>query len=364
MKIKAAVVTELDKLEVKEVELSGPQAGEVLVKMAATGVCHSDLSHINGTIPAQFPFIIGHEGAGIVEEVGEGVTKVAPGDHVILSFVPKCGECFFCLNGQPYLCKQANAVNTGRQLDGTSRITLDGQAVQAMNALGCMAEYCVCPDISVVKIEKDVPLTIGALIGCGVTTGVGAALNAAQIKPGSTVAVVGCGGVGLSVIQGAKIAGAGTIIGIDLNEDKLEMAKKFGATDVLVSDDNTVKAVKGLTGGLGADYAFEVIGNAKVMELTYALTRNGGDTIIVGLGRAKDMMSFSALAFPVRAKNLCGCMYGNSDPERDFPRMIELYQNGELNLDAMVSKIYTIDQAVQAFEDLEAGGNARGVIEY
>jgi S-(hydroxymethyl)glutathione dehydrogenase / alcohol dehydrogenase len=162
VKIKAAVVTELNKLEVKEVELSGPKKGEVLIKMVATGVCHSDLSCINGTIPAQFPFIIGHEGAGIVEDVGDGVTTVSAGDHVILSFVPKCGECFYCQNGQPFLCKQSNALNTGRQLDGTSRVQMDGADVQVMNGLGCMAEYCVVPEISVVPIEKDVPLNIGA----------------------------------------------------------------------------------------------------------------------------------------------------------------------------------------------------------
>lgn len=364
MKIKAAVITELNKLEVKEVELSGPQQGEVLVKMVATGVCHSDLSCINGTIPAMFPFIIGHEGAGVVEEVGEGVDTVSPGDHVILSFVPKCGECFHCEHGQPYLCRQANAVNKGRQLDGTSRVKLDGEDIQVMNGLGCMAEYCVVPSISVVPVEKDVPLNIGALIGCGVTTGVGAVINTAEIEEGSTVAVLGCGGVGLSVIQGAKLAGAKTIIAIDLSEEKLEMAKKFGATDAVLSDENTVKAVKGLTGGVGADYAFEVIGIPKVMELAYAVTRNGGTTVLVGLGGAKDMFSFSALAFPIRAKKLCGCMYGNSDPWSDFPKMIGYYQDGKLDLDSMISKTYTINDAVEAFADLEAGGNARGVIEY
>lgn len=364
MKIKAAVVTELNKLEVLDVELAGPKAGEVLVKMVATGVCHSDLSHINGTIPAMFPFVIGHEGAGTVEEVGEGVTNVAPGDHVVLTFVPHCGECFFCKKGQPFLCKAANVLNTGKQLDGTSRVTMNGSEVQVMNGLGCMAEYCVTPSISLVKIEKDIPLQVGALVGCGVTTGVGAALNTAKVEPGSSVAVLGCGGVGLSVVQGARVAGATMIIAIDKSPEKLEMAKGFGATHGVLADDGTVGAIKGLTGGVGVDYAFEVIGIPQVMELAYVITRNGGTTVMVGLGGSKERISFNAMTFALKSKNVCGCMYGSSDPMVDFPRMLKLYQDGQLDLDGMISKTYSINEANEAFDDLEKGGNARGVIAY
>ncbi|MFP6615661.1 MAG: Zn-dependent alcohol dehydrogenase [Candidatus Hydrogenedentota bacterium] len=364
MKIKAAVVTELNKLEVLDVELDGPKAGEVLVKMVATGVCHSDLSVINGKIPARLPFVIGHEGAGIVEKVGEGVDVVEAGDHVVLAFVPHCGECFFCEKGQPYLCKANNILGTGTQLDGTSRVTIDGEEVRVMSGLGCMAEYCVVPSISLVKVEKDISLHVGALVGCGVTTGVGAALNTAKVEEGSTVAVLGCGGVGIAVIQGARIAGAAKIIAIDTSEEKLEMAKGFGATDGVLSDENTVKAIKDLTDGIGVDYAFEVIGITDVMELAYTITRNGGTTIIVGVGSMKDRVSFNALTFSLKSKKVCGCMYGSSDPVVDFPKYLGLYKEGKLDLDGMISKTYGIGDANEAFDDLLKGGNARGVIAY
>jgi len=360
--MKAVVVSDTDTFSVEEVELAAPKAGEVKVKMVAAGVCHSDLSVINGTIPAKFPFIIGHEGAGIVDEVGDGVTNVKPGDHVILSFVPFCQDCYFCDNGQPYLCEAANKVNMGCQLDGTTRTTKGGEDVQVMNGLGCMAESVVCPSISVVPIDDDIPMEIGALVGCGVTTGVGAALNAAKVQPGTSVAVIGCGGVGLSTIQGAKVAGAKTIIAIDLSPEKLELAKSFGATHGLIADDDLFGNVKGLTEGRGVDYGFEVIGFSKTMELAYNMTRNGGVTTLVGIGKHKDRMSFSALAFPVKAKKLCGCMYGDSNPPEDFPRMLDLYKKGELELDKMITKTYNIDEAPEAFRALEAGENARGVI--
>ncbi len=360
--MKAVVIPDRNTITVQEVELAAPKAGEVKVKMAAVGVCHSDLSVINGTIPAPTPLVVGHEGAGVVEEVGDGVTNVKPGDHVVLSFVPFCKICYFCKRGQPFLCEAAGPLNMARQMDGTSRVTLNGEEIGAMCGLGCMAPYAVVPDISIVPIDKTISLQAAALVGCGVTTGVGAALNTAKVEADSNVAVFGCGGVGISAIQGARVAGAKRIIAIDLDPAKLDMAKKFGATDGLVADDDVVKSIRALTDGKGVDYAFEAIGVGSVMETASAATRAGGTTVLVGIGRRKDSMTLNAFSFPLMAKTVCGCMYGSANPPEDFPRMLALYQEGKLDLDNMITKTYTIDEAVQAFEDLELGKNARGVI--
>ena len=362
--MKAVVIPEQDVINIAEVEIDPPATAEVKVKMVACGVCHSDLSLINGHMPAPFPLIVGHEGAGVVEEVGEGVDNVKPGDHVVLAFVPFCEDCFYCNRGQPYLCEKSRALNGGRQLDGTTRVRLDGSDIGVMTGLGCMAEYAVVPSISVVRIDTSIPFPVAALVGCGVTTGVGAVINTADVEKGSSVAVFGCGGVGLSVIQGARVAGAKTIIAVDLSPEKLELAKSFGATDGLVADDEVVPAIKALTEGRGVDYAFEVIGIAKVMELAYTVTRNGGTTVLVGIGSAKERVTFNSLAFPLKAKTLRGCMYGSCNPPVDFPKMLDLYQSGALDLDAMVTKTYTIDQAAEAFKAMENGDNARGVITF
>jgi S-(hydroxymethyl)glutathione dehydrogenase / alcohol dehydrogenase len=358
--MKAVVAHELNKFSVENVELDPPQIGEVLVKMRATGVCHSDLSVINGTIPNPFPSVLGHEGAGIVEQIGEGVTHVKPGDHVVLSFVPQCGECFHCVHDEPYLCVVSK--NDGTLLDGTNRTSLNGEKIAVMSFLGNMAEYAVVPGVCVVAIEKDVSFTAAALVGCGVTTGVGAAIKTAQVKPGSTVAVIGCGGVGLSVIQGARIAGATQIIAIDLSVEKMEMAKEFGATHTVTPGGNTFKEVLGMTNGIGVDYAFEVIGLPATIETTIKLTRRGGTAVLVGVGRMDERFSVNALVIPLTAKTIRGCMYGSVNFKTDFPMYLDMYRNGQLDLDRMVSKTYTIDEAPQAFADLEGGANARGVI--
>ncbi len=359
--MKAVVCHELNKISVEDVSIDPPKAGEVAIGMAATGVCHSDLSVINGTIPIPLPCVLGHEGAGIIESVGEGVTNVAPGDHVIMSFVPNCGECFHCLRGQAFLCTALPP--TGRQLDGTSRLRLGDQELGAMTGLGNMAEKVVCPAMNVVKIEPDVPLKTAALVGCGVTTGVGAAINTAKVEPGSSVAVFGCGGVGLSIIQGARIAGADRIIAVDLAANKLEMSTRFGATDTVnAGDGDPVSRVKELTGGIGADYAFEAIGVPAVVQQAYMATRRGGSTIVVGVGKVVEQISFNALMMSLEGKTVYGCMYGSANPRVDFPKLLDLSARGKLDLDGMVTNTYTIDEAPQAFEDLEKGINARGVI--
>jgi S-(hydroxymethyl)glutathione dehydrogenase/alcohol dehydrogenase len=358
--MKAVVAHEINKFAVEDVTLDGPKAGEVLVKMSATGVCHSDLSVINQTLPLPLPMVVGHEGAGVVDQVGEGVTNVKPGDHVVLSFVPTCGECFHCLRGETHLCMAG--VPTGLMLDGTSRVRFKDTPLSVMQFLGAMAEYAVVPSISVVPIDKDIPFQVAALVGCGVTTGVGAAIKTAAVYPGASVAVFGCGGVGLSIIQGARIAGADRIIAVDLADSKLEMAKQFGASDLVNASGDAVAAVKELTGGLGVDFGFEAIGLSKTIEATYAAVRRGGTLTIVGAGSLFDNVSFPALMLFAEAKTIRGCMYGSVNPRVDFPRLLDLYRHKRLDLDKMVSQTYGIDDVSQAFDDMEQGRNARGVI--
>ena len=359
--MKAVVVQELNRMSVEQVELEGPKADEVRLKMAAVGVCHSDLSVLNGTVPHPLPVVLGHEGAGVVEAVGPGVSHVKPGDHVVMSFVPNCGRCFHCVRNEAFLCR---ATRGGMMLDGTSRLRLGDKPLSAFCSLGNMAEYVVCPSISVVPIDKDVPLRVAALIGCGVATGVGAAINTAKVQPGSTVAVYGCGGIGLSVIQGARIAGAARIIAVDVSDEKLELAKRFGATDVIQASAGP-KALIALTPeGVGVDYAFEAIGKGEVVETALTVTRRGGHAVAIGLGRVTDTIKLNALVFPAVAKTLSGCMFGSCNPKHDFPKLLDLYRAGRLELEGMVTKTYSIDDAPKAFEDLEKGVNARGVIAF
>lgn len=361
--MKAVVAHAVDDFSVVNVDLDPPKAGEVLVKMMATGICHSDLSIINGTIRWKLPSVLGHEGAGIVEQVGEGVTQVEAGDHVVLSFVPNCGDCWFCDRGEPNLC-QKNKPHGGL-IDGTSRVKLDGQEISVMSFLGNMAEYCVVPEACVVSIDKSHDFKAAALVGCGVTTGVGAAIKTAAVKPGSTVAVFGCGGVGLNVIQGAKIAGAARIIAVDLSTEKLEMAKVFGATDTVdPAGEAAFKQILGMTDGIGVDYAFEVVGNGKLVEECFKATRMNGMTVLVGVGRADDRFSLNAMIVPFTAKTIKGCMYGSANFKVDFPMYLDLYRQGKLDLDRLVTRTYSIDEAPEAFADLESGANARGVIVY
>lgn len=360
--MKAVVVHEVGKVVVEDVELAPPKAHEVKIKMVAAGVCHSDLSVVNGTIPHPTPVVLGHEGAGVVEAVGEGVTHTKPGDHVVMSFVPNCGRCFHCVRNEAFLCR-ANP-RGGMMIDGTSRLTArkDGKPLAAFCSLGNMAEYVVCPAISVVPIPNEIPLPVAALVGCGVTTGVGAAINTANVKPGSTVAVFGCGGVGVAIIQGARIAGASRIFAVDLSDEKLEQAKKFGATDV-VKADNAPKTLIGMTDGIGVDYAFEAIGIGSVVEAALQATRRGGTAVAVGVGKLSDSIKLNALGFPLSGKTLASCMFGSANPQHDFPKLLALYRAGKLDLEGMVSRSYTIDQAPQALADLERGINTRGVIQ-
>lgn len=360
--MKAVVVDALNEFSVQEVQLDSPKAGEVRVKMVATGVCRSDWSVISGTIPMPLPAVIGHEGAGIITELGEGVDKFALGDHVVLSFIPECGECFYCKNGQAYLCASKNNA-AGGMLDGTTRVHRGDEDIMVMTQLGCMAEECIAPAISCVKIDDEIPLNSAALIGCGVMTGVGAALNAANVKPGTTAVVFGCGGIGLSTIQGARIAGAENVVAVDTLPAKLDMAKTFGATHGCLLEDAN-EFILELTEGRGADYCFEAVGNTALMQLAEASTRPGGVCTVIGVGKMDEQFVLSPFMLPLSAKRIQGTMYGNCNPSTDFPKLFDYYKSGELDLDGMITKTYTIDEAPQAFADLTSGANARGVIIY
>ncbi len=365
---KAAICRELNKpVVVETISVDGPKRGEVMVKLAACGVCHSDLSATNGTIPLPPPLVLGHEGAGEVVEVGEGIAGgpggLAVGDHVVTSFIYMCGKCSFCAGGRPVLCiEQGKALVTPPE--GTPRTRdRDGKPLNIFSGCGVMAEYATLSVDNVVKIDPKVPLDRAALVGCAVTTGVGAVFNTAKVEPGSSVAVFGCGGVGLNVVQGAAIAGAERIIAIDTMEAKLALAKQFGATDVILArpGEDVAKALKKLTGG-GPDYAFECVGAGALAETAYRAIRRGGKAIVVGVAKATDSASIKPMTLVFEEKSLQGSYFGSCVPRIDFPRMLQLYMAGKLKLDELITHRYRIEEAPQAFADLESGRNARGVV--
>lgn len=365
---KAAVLTELNSpLTIEEIDVAEPKAGEVRVRMGASGVCHSDLSVQNGTLFGQVPIVLGHEGAGTIEAVGEGVEHLAVGDNVVISWVPQCGSCYPCSRGQGYLCETGMmAMATGGLLDGTSRYSLNGDPLFQMAASGTFSEECVVPAIGAVKVPKDIPIDVAALVGCGVLTGAGAAINTANISKGDTVAVLGCGGVGLNTIQGAKIAGAERIIAIDMMPKKLEMAKQFGATDIInAAETDAVAAVAELTGGRGADVAFEVIGLKPTIQQTIDMTRRGGQAILVGVPRMDVNIELPAfLGVILQDKTIHGCWYGSSNVHSDVSKLLDFYRDGSLKLDELISRRIKLEDVNDAFDAMGTGEVARSVIQY
>jgi S-(hydroxymethyl)glutathione dehydrogenase/alcohol dehydrogenase len=363
-KARAAICRELNKpVVVEEITVDAPKRGEVTVRLGACGVCHSDLSATNGTLAMQLPLILGHEAAGEVVEIGAGVASLAVGDRVVSSFIYMCGECRFCAAGRPVLClEQGKAITT--LPDGTVR-TRDakGNPLNIFSGCGVMAEYATMHVDNLVKIDPKIPMDRAALVGCAVTTGVGAVFNTARVVPGSSVAVFGCGGVGLNVIQGARIAGAGRIIALDTNEAKLAMAKQFGATDTVTvkAGEDASKVLKKLTSG-GPDYAFECVGNGELAATAYKAIRRGGLAVVVGVAKPGDSTAVRTMTLPFEEKTLTGSYFGSCVPRIDFPRMLGLYTAGQLKLDELITRRYSIHEAPQAFADLESGKNARGVI--
>jgi S-(hydroxymethyl)glutathione dehydrogenase/alcohol dehydrogenase len=348
---------------VETITVESPKRGEVMVQIKACGVCHSDLSGTNGTIPLPPPTVLGHEAAGIIAEVGEGVTDIAVGDTVVISWVPMCGKCPYCVEGRPQLC-DVSAKATLTLPDGTSRYKdAKGNTLNHFAGTGVMTEYATLHRDNVIKIDPDVPLDKAALVGCAVMTGVGAALNTAKVRPGSSVAVFGAGGIGLNVIQGAALAGAEKIIAVDLEDKKLEFAAVFGATHTInpKTAGDAVQNIMALTGG-GAEYTFECIGNAKVIEQAFAATRKGGTCVVVGVAKMTDQVTLGAFLLPFQEKVLTGSMYGSARPSVDFPRLLNLYKAHRLKLDELVTATYKIEEINRAFDDMQKGVNARGVI--
>ncbi len=349
-------------LVVEEVELDDPKAGEVLVKIGAAGICRSDHHFITGKAHMPLPGLLGHEGAGTVELVGEGVTMVKPGDRVVLSFVSNCGHCHFCTTGRPNLC-DVRGQNWASMFDGTSRVHKGDLSISQFDQLACFAEYSVVPEVACIPIPDALPLDRADLIGCCVTTGVGAVVSTAQVKPGSTVAVVGCGGVGLNVIMGAKLVNAKKIIGVDILESKLEFAMKFGAShSVNPSVQDAVARVKEITDGLGADYAFEVFGSGETVDIAYRMTRKGGTTVVIGISPMGEKAPIEAVSLVREEKTLKGSYYGSAQMRVDMSKMVDLYLSGRLNLDDLIARRYSLAEINQAFEDLERGEVGRGVI--
>jgi Zn-dependent alcohol dehydrogenase len=348
---------------VKEVELRddastiGPDAGEVKVKIKATGVCHSDLSLLSGTLPNNYPAVVGHEAAGEIVEVGDHVTNVAPGDHVVISWTPACGLCTDCVAGRPHLC-------VTYIIEGFTkpRFSLgDGTPAFGMAGAGTWAEEIVVPWEACIKVADDVPYEYAALLGCGISTGVGAAINTAAVRPGTTVAVVGCGGVGLSVIQGARAAGAATILAIDPLESKHEVAKKFGATHTATPDQ--VEELKNvLTAGQGFDYGFEVVGKSATIRAAWQLTRRGGDVIVVGAGAVDDNVTFNAFELLFDGKTLKSSLYGGSDLRRDVPRFVEMWRAGRLDLESLITRRIGFADLNDAIATLERGEAIRQIV--
>jgi len=357
--MKAAVyVGDPKSLAIEELTANPPGPRDVVVEIGASGVCHSDLSLMRGYVPVPPGMVLGHEAAGRVVEVGAQVSRVKKGDRVVASFVPTCGQCWFCLRGQTELCDRENQITL--QPRGTRS---DGSIYLCMTGLGTFADVMTVDEASLVKVETALADAQLALIGCGVTTGLGAALNTAKITPGSTVAVLGCGGVGQAVIQGARIAGASRIIAIDPQELKRTTALTLGATDVIdPTAGDLVSRVRALTGGRGADYAFEVIGLPETMVTAYKLARRGGEVIMVGMARMDSQFALPGFSMFYEQKTLKGCKYGSAQVRRDFPRFIELIETGRFDISKMVSKTIELEQVNDAFRAMEAGEVIRTVI--
>ncbi len=349
-------------ITVETINVAAPKRNEITIKVAACGVCHSDLSATTGKIQYPPPLVLGHEAAGVVIEVGEGVTAFQEGDHVVSSFISMCGKCRQCVRGRPVLCENASKAMFTLP-DGTVRTTdKDGNDLNVFGACGVMAEYATLHVDNAVKIEPGVPLQNAALVGCAVMTGVGAVFNTARLEPGSRAAVFGVGGVGLNAIQGCATAGAEMIVAVDTSDTKLAMAKEFGATHTVNINEveDAAKAVKKLTGGV--DYAFECVGAGAVVAQAYKSLGRGGTAVVVGVADPRDKTSIGTLSLPADERTLKGSWLGSARPQHDFPRILALYKAGKLKLDELVTRTYSIEEAPQAFDDMVAGKNARGVI--
>jgi alcohol dehydrogenase len=348
-----------------ELELAPPGPGEVLVRLRAAGICHSDLNAIDGTAATRCPAVLGHEGAGVVEAVGDGV-DIAPGTPVLLSWLPSCGRCEECLRELPHLCTTAwQAMAAGGLLDGATRLSRDGEPVFHYCFLSTFAERAVVPARCCIPMPDDVPFDVASLVGCAITTGTGAVWRTADVRPGDRVAVVGCGGVGLSAVLAAVAVGAHPIVAVDVTSEKLEAALRLGATDAVQwsgGPDETAEAVRAVTGG-GVDYAIEATGRTEAARAAFLSTRARGAAVLIGIPAADAEVSLPALSIPRMERRVLGSVYGSARPERDFPALLELYRRGRLPLDRLVAARLPLDAVDEAFGLMRNGGTGRVVLD-
>lgn len=372
MKVRAAILEAIGAerpfdqtcpLVVDELELEGPGPGEVLVKVVAAGLCHSDLSVIDGNRPRPTPMALGHEASGIVEEVGPDVTRFAPGDHVVMVFVPSCGHCLPCSEGRPALCEPGAAANgAGTLLTGAHRLSRGGSPVHHHLGVSAFAEYATVSQQSLIRIDQSFDLVQAALFGCAVLTGVGAVVNTGALKPGMSTAVIGLGGVGLCSLLGARASGASQIVAIDLADDKLALARELGATHTVNAGSETaMQEVKDLSGG-GVDMAFELAGSVRALRLAYDVTRRGGTTVTAGLPHPEHTLDIAAVSLVAEERTLKGSYIGTCVPRRDLPRYMALYEQGRLPVDRLLSDVLALDEINLGFERLAAGAAIRQVI--
>lgn len=364
MQMQAALLREPGRpVEVRAVELAPPQAGEALVRIAACGVCASDLHVADGDIPEPLPLVLGHEGSGVVVETGPGVMRLRPGDHVVLAIVPSCGECENCRLGRPRLCELGGRMAaTGTLADGTSRLSLDGETLHHFNAVSSFAEYAVVPESVAVPIRADAPLDVAALVGCAALTGWGAVTRTAGVEEGASVAVWGCGGIGLSTIQAARLVGADPIIAVDTRPEKLELARRLGATETVQAGPNadTSRRVR-RAAGRGADYAFEAIGRPDTIAEAWGAVRPGGTVVVVGLPPKGSVLTIDTWGFIIE-KTIKGCFLGSARIEEDIPRLIDLAMAGDFLLDELVSHRLPLASLPEALERLRAGEAVRQLV--
>lgn len=364
--MKAAVLYEMGKpIRVEDVTIDPPQANEVLVKMVATGVCHTDLHFIKGDMPQPLPVVLGHEGAGIVEKVGPGVTTLKPGDHVILMVAYSCGKCRYCAIGQTAMCSEWLTYHMmGTLPSGTKRLHKGSQELNHFFSQSSFAEYAVVHERTAIKVRDDAPLDVVTILGCGASTGIGAAINTAGMRAGETVAVFGCGGVGQSVLLGARLAGASKLIAVDTVDLKLEKAKELGA-DYLInaSKENAQQRIMEITGG-GADYSFECIGNVNVMAQAFSSIHNGGKCVVVGMAPLGAMLTIAPYEL-LLGKTIVGCVQGHIKAAVDIPRYVDLYMSGKLPIDKLITKKYSgLDHINEAIEDLEKGRVVKAIVKF
>lgn len=356
--VRAAVLRATgEPLSVEEIDLPEPGPGQVRVRLAATGVCHSDLSLATGVLRHPMPAVLGHEGAGRILSVGPDVTALRPGDPVVLNWTPPCRECWFCTHGEPYLCPEG-----GRAMEQAYGTLADRSEVFPGLGTAAFATETVVGVNSCIPLPEDIPPELAALLGCAVLTGAGAVFNAAGVRRGESVVVLGLGGIGLSAVQAARIAGAHPIVAVDRSTGKFDLATRLGATDVLEPADDLPRQVRELTGGRGADHAIECVGMAETIRSAWSVTRRGGQATVVGLGAVSEQVSFNALEIAHFARTLRGCMYGSADPTTDLARLIQHYRDGLLDLDAMVTERITLEDIGASFEEMRAGRGARHLI--